>query len=145
MSEFGGLWKQENKPLCTKSVRDFTDHVEVGHHMEEVHTASKITDSDLKPIASLHSLRSDCKVMAIVQDTSHPANHLFQPLPSGRRYRAMRAGTSRSFFFFNSKTKLAANVPKQDPNTQKVKKNTDFNRAAQNQHSFLCVWMFEMS
>ena len=57
-----------------------------------VRTASK---SDMKPIASIHSLRSDRKVMAIVQDTSHPANHLFQPLPSGRRYRAMRARTSR--------------------------------------------------
>ena len=105
---------------------------------EEVHTASKITDSDrLKPIASLHSLRSDRKVMATVQDTSHPANHLFQPLSSGRRYRALRAGTSRClflfflfwiFFFLDSETKLAAKVPKQDPNTQKVKKKTDFNR-----------------
>ena len=72
-------------------------HVKVGHHMEEeVYTASKITDSDhLKSIASLHSLRSDRKVMAIVQDTSHPANHLFQSLPSGRRNRAMRARISR--------------------------------------------------
>ena len=49
----------------------------------------------MKPIASIHSLRSDRKVMAIVQDTSHPANHLFHPLPSERRYRAMRARTSR--------------------------------------------------
>ena len=64
-----------------------------------VRTASKITGSDMKPIASIHSLRSDRKVMAIVQDTSHPANHLFQPLPSGRRYRAMRA---RTFRFQNS-------------------------------------------
>ena len=60
-----------------------------------VWTASKIIGSDMKPIASIHSLWSDRKVMAIVQDTSHPANHLFQPLPSGRRYRAMRARTSR--------------------------------------------------
>ena len=68
---------------------------------QEVYTASKITDSDhLKSIASLHSLRSDRKVMATVQDTSHPANHLSQPLPSGRRYRALRARTSRCFFFF---------------------------------------------
>ena len=60
-----------------------------------VRTASKIIGSDMKPIASIHSLRSDLKVMAIVQDTSHPANHLFQPLPSGRRYRAMRVSISR--------------------------------------------------
>ena len=60
-----------------------------------VRTASNIIGSDMKPIASIHSLRSDRKVMAIVQDTSHPANHLFQPLPSGHRYRAMRARTSR--------------------------------------------------
>ena len=50
-----------------------------------VPTASNITGSDMKPTASIHSLQSDRKVMAIVQDTSHPANHLFQPLPSGRR------------------------------------------------------------
>ena len=60
-----------------------------------VRTASKIIGSYMKPIASIHSLWSDRKVMAIVQDTLHPANHLFQPLPSGRRYRAMRARTSR--------------------------------------------------
>ena len=60
-----------------------------------VRTASKIIGSDMKPIASLHSLRSDRKVMAIAQDTSHPANHLFQSLPSGRRYRALRDRTSR--------------------------------------------------
>ena len=60
-----------------------------------VRTASKIIGSDMKPVASIHSLRSDRKVMAIVQDTSRPANHLFQPLRSGRRYRAMRARTSR--------------------------------------------------
>ena len=60
-----------------------------------VRTASKIIGSDMKPVATIHSLRSHCKMMAIVQDTSHPANHLFQPLPSGRRYRAMRARTSR--------------------------------------------------
>ena len=60
-----------------------------------VRTASKIIGSDMKPVASIHSLRSDRKVMAIVQDTSHPTNHLFQPLPSGRRQRAMRAKTSR--------------------------------------------------
>ena len=60
-----------------------------------VRTASKIIGSDMKPVASIHSLRSDHKVMAIVQDTLHPANHLFQPLLSGCRYRAMRARTSR--------------------------------------------------
>ena len=64
-------------------------------HLERIfRTASKIIGSDMKPIASIHSLRSDRKVMAIVQDASHPANHLFQPLPSGCRYRAMRARTS---------------------------------------------------
>ena len=42
-----------------------------------VRTASKIIGSDMKPVASIHSLRSDRKVMAIVQDTSDPANRLF--------------------------------------------------------------------
>ena len=55
-----------------------------------VRTASEVIGSDMTPLASIHSLRSDRKVIAIVQDTSHPANHLFRPLPSGRRYRALR-------------------------------------------------------
>ena len=33
MSEFGGLWKQQNNPACTKSVS--LHHAEVGHYAKE--------------------------------------------------------------------------------------------------------------
>ena len=33
MSEFGGLWKQQNNPACTKSVS--LHNAEVGHYTEE--------------------------------------------------------------------------------------------------------------
>ena len=33
MSEFGGLWKQQNNPAYIKSVSLY--HVEVGHYAEE--------------------------------------------------------------------------------------------------------------
>ena len=35
------------------------------------------------------------RVKNILQDNLHPAHHLFQPMPSGRRYRSIRAKTSR--------------------------------------------------
>ena len=60
-----------------------------------VRTASKIISSDLKLTATVHSLWLDHKVKAIVQEAWHPASDLFQPFPSGCRYRAMRARTSR--------------------------------------------------
>ena len=60
-----------------------------------VRTASETIGSDLSSIASVYYLRSDRKLKAIVQDTPHPANHLIHPLPSGHRYRIMRARTSR--------------------------------------------------
>ena len=40
------------------------------------------------------------------------------------------------FEFLVFKTKLIATVLKQDPYTQKVKKNTDFNRTTQNMGTF---------
>ena len=33
MSEFGGLWKHQNKPACTKSVS--VQNVKVGHYTKE--------------------------------------------------------------------------------------------------------------
>ena len=34
MSEFGGVWKQQNNPACTKSVKSL-QNAEVGHCVEE--------------------------------------------------------------------------------------------------------------
>ena len=66
-----------------------------------VKTASKIIGCDLPDLDTLYHQRVTRRAKAIVKDTSHPAHDLFQPLPSQRRYRCIRARTERfkrSFF-----------------------------------------------
>ena len=66
-----------------------------------VRTASRIVGCDLPSLDTLYEQRVLRRAQAIVADVSHPANHLFQPLPSGRRYRSIRTKTERllnSFF-----------------------------------------------
>jgi hypothetical protein len=66
-----------------------------------VQQASKIAGCDFPSVASLFGVRSGRKARNIIRDPSHPANHLFETLPSGKRYRALKAKTSRfrsSFF-----------------------------------------------
>ena len=45
----------------------------------------------------------------------------------------------------NSETKLAANILKQDPNTQKVKKNAYFNQTTQTCAHFQGFFLFPFS
>ena len=62
---------------------------------------SRIVGRDLPSVASLYDIRLRKRARKIFDDPSHPANHLFDLLPSGRRYRAIKARTSRfrlSFF-----------------------------------------------
>ena len=66
-----------------------------------VKTARKIIGCDLPPLEQLYTKRVLRKARAIVADDQHPAYHLFVPLPSGRRFRCIRAKTERlrkSFF-----------------------------------------------
>ena len=66
-----------------------------------VSTASKIIGCDLPSLDTLYQQRVLRKAKSILADSSHPANHLFQPLPSGRRYRHIKCRTQRmqnSFF-----------------------------------------------
>ena len=76
-----------------------------------VRQASRIVGCELPSIASLYISRLVRRVRGIVSDSSHPANHLFELLPSGRRFRALNCRTSRlrnSFFF--PEAVLAASV-----------------------------------
>ena len=72
------------------------------HQLEHiVKTASKISGCEFPSVASLHNARSLKKAKKIINDSSHPANHLFELLPSRKRFRAIKARTSRfrcSFF-----------------------------------------------
>ena len=51
------------------------------------------------PTLSLSTSRCLRRSKCIIMDQPHPAHHLFQLLPSGRRYRSLRAGSAR---FLNS-------------------------------------------
>jgi hypothetical protein len=66
-----------------------------------VRQASRIVGCELPPVASLYNSRLVKRVRGIVSDSSHPANHLFELLPSGKRFRSLKSRTSRfrnSFF-----------------------------------------------
>ena len=66
-----------------------------------VRTAGRIVGCELPSLASLYDKRLLARAQKIVADDSHPAHPLFECLPSGRRYRSLRARTRRlqtSFF-----------------------------------------------
>ena len=60
-----------------------------------VNSAIKITGCDLPSLDSLYEKRLLRKARKIDRDPSHPANSLFELLPSQRRYRTARARTNR--------------------------------------------------
>uniref|UniRef100_A0A8C5AV64 Reverse transcriptase domain-containing protein n=1 Tax=Gadus morhua TaxID=8049 RepID=A0A8C5AV64_GADMO len=64
-------------------------------------TAQMITGCPLPSLEELASSRCRNRTSAILKDAAHPAHHLFDLLPSGRRYRSMKSRTTRltnSFF-----------------------------------------------
>ncbi|KAK3556498.1 hypothetical protein QTP70_008313 [Hemibagrus guttatus] len=66
-----------------------------------VRTAEKIIGGSLPPITDIYSTRCIRKANSIVNNPTHPSHTLFTLLPSGKRYRSIRAHTSRllnSFF-----------------------------------------------
>lgn len=53
-------------------------------------------DYQLMPtLEDLHTLHCIKKAQSILRDTTHPGHDLFKLLPSGRRYRTIRAKTNR--------------------------------------------------
>ncbi|KAI2650776.1 hypothetical protein H4Q32_000841 [Labeo rohita] len=66
-----------------------------------VNTAAKIISAPLPSLLDIFLARCSGKATSIVKDPTHPSHHLFQLLPSGRRYRSIRARSARllnSFF-----------------------------------------------
>ncbi|KAK3521061.1 hypothetical protein QTP86_017277 [Hemibagrus guttatus] len=66
-----------------------------------VRTAEKVIGVSLPSIMDIYSTRCIRKANSIVDDPTHPSHTLFTLLPSGKRYRSIRAHTSRlmnSFF-----------------------------------------------
>ena len=60
-----------------------------------IKVASKIIGSELPSLEELFIARSTKKASKILRDSSHPANHFFELLPSGRRFRTFKARTNR--------------------------------------------------
>ncbi|KAL0183386.1 hypothetical protein M9458_022761, partial [Cirrhinus mrigala] len=68
---------------------------------QTVNTAAKIIGAPLPSLLEIFLARCSGKATSIVKDPTHPSHHLFQLLPSGRRYRSIRARSARllnSFF-----------------------------------------------
>ncbi|KAL0160672.1 hypothetical protein M9458_044397, partial [Cirrhinus mrigala] len=56
-----------------------------------VNTAANIIGAPLPSILDIFLARCSCKASSIVKDPTHPSHNLFQLLPSGRRYRSIKA------------------------------------------------------
>ncbi|KAI4878460.1 hypothetical protein NFI96_024236 [Prochilodus magdalenae] len=66
-----------------------------------VKVAGRIIGTDLPSLDSVHTSRLKKKASSISRDATHPGHCLFDLLPSGKRYRAIRTKTNRlrnSFF-----------------------------------------------
>ena len=66
-----------------------------------VNTASKIIGCQLPSLDDIYQKRTKKRAKGIAKDSSHPSYHIFDLLPSGRRYRTIRTRTNRfqkSFF-----------------------------------------------
>ncbi len=66
-----------------------------------VNMAAKVIGAPLPSILDIFLARCSSKTNSIVKDPTHPSHSLFQLLPSGRRYRSIRARSARllnSFF-----------------------------------------------
>ena len=60
-----------------------------------VRRASRTIGCSLPTLSSIFCTRIIRKANKIIADNSHPANYLFNLLPSGRRYRSIKCSTSR--------------------------------------------------
>ena len=80
-----------------------------------VRAASNIIGRDLPSVDSLHILRMAKKCKSIMHDPTHPAGHLFQPLPSGRRLKILRCRTARLRNSFYPRAVLAFNNQRLTP------------------------------
>ena len=60
-----------------------------------VKCTSKIIRFTLPTIESVYHTRCMRKSKNIVRDATHPANHLFERLPSGKHYRSVKANMTR--------------------------------------------------
>ena len=60
-----------------------------------IKTAQNIIGCSLPSLEELYKNRCKRKISNILKDSSHPGHQLFKLLPSGRRFRVLKARTSR--------------------------------------------------
>ncbi len=66
-----------------------------------VKSAQRIVGTKLPDLDKIYAIHLYKKASSIIKDSTHPGHRLFEPLPSGKRYRAIRTRTNRlrnSFF-----------------------------------------------
>ena len=63
------------------------------HHVTK--TASKIIGHKLPALDTIYSMRIKRRAKSIISDRAHPANHLFQTLPSGKRLCSLKCKSNR--------------------------------------------------
>ena len=71
-----------------------------------VKNASKLIGLNMPSIIYLYLSRSLRKCKRIVQDAYHPANHPFELLPSGKRYRCIKLKRRDSTIFLSSSAEM---------------------------------------
>lgn len=66
-----------------------------------VKAAQRIVGTELPNLDNIYKSRLQKKASSIIRDITHPGHSLFEPLPSGRRFRSIKSRTNRlknSFF-----------------------------------------------
>ena len=110
------IWHLTNYPktillCCHKKCFDFLHHCVVWSRLLQgenpilethVKCASKIIELTLPTIESVYHTRCMRKSKNIVRDATYPANHFFELVQSGKRYRSVKAMTRFRRFLFGS-------------------------------------------
>ena len=109
------IWHLTNYPkffyyAVIKNVLTFSITVWFGHASDKekaqlethVKCASKIIELTLPTIESVYHTRCMRKSKNIVRDATYPANHFFELVQSGKRYRSVKAMTRFRRFLFGS-------------------------------------------
>ena len=66
------------------------------HHLDRVvKTAERIIGCSLPPLGTIYRGRCLAHARKVISDSQHPAYHLFERLPSGRRFRSIKAKWAR--------------------------------------------------
>ncbi|KAI4871645.1 hypothetical protein NFI96_003525, partial [Prochilodus magdalenae] len=87
--------------ITVSSVAQLSHQTDTHRLQHIIGSAEKTTGVKLPTLLDLHTSRTKKCAEKIITDKSHPGHHLFQCLPSGRRFSQMRIKTTRlqrSFF-----------------------------------------------